>query len=101
MSPSAHKQYWWLKCIDPETSKPYLIFGSSVSESEARREGMAMLSGLDFQIVMLPTRSLSAASSMIKGRRLKNTHNLGRASERLGHSKSAKRRLESRRNRQR
>ena len=101
MSPSERKQYWWLKCIDPETSKPYLIFGSSKNEADARREGMSMLSGIDFQIVMLHTRSLQAASSQIKGNRLKKTHDLGRASERLGHSKSARRRLESRRNRQR
>lgn len=84
------RKYYWLVAKDPETGKPYLIYGGA-TEAEARQEGLEMLSGVDFEIKALRTMNLQAASSMLKGRKLKNTHSLRKASERLGHDKSVKR----------
>lgn len=85
------KYYWWIVSADPETGKPYLIFGSDKGEDDARQKGLEMLSGLDFQIKRLPTRNLAMASSMLKGNRLEQSRSLKTASKRLGHSKSLRR----------
>lgn len=79
--------YYWIVARD-ETGKPYLIFGSDKSEEDANQQGLEMLSGVDFTIRRFPTRDLSRASSMLKGTKLKETHSLKKATERLGHSKS-------------
>jgi len=84
------RKYFWLVANDPETGKPYLIYGGT-TEAEARQQGIEMLSGVDFEIKALPTMNLQAASSMLKGRKLKKTHSLRKASERLGHTKSVRR----------
>jgi len=84
------RKYYWLVAKDPETGKPYLIFGGN-TEAEARQEGLEMLSGVDFEIKALPTRNLAMASSMLKGSKLKKSHSLSKASTRLGHSKSVNR----------
>ena len=81
------KQYYWIVTRD-ETGKPYLIFGSETSESEARQKGLEMLSGMDFEVREFPTRDLSAASAYYRGRRLDNGEGLSAASQRIGHNKS-------------
>jgi len=82
------RYYWWIVSHDPDTKKPYLIFGSEKSEDECRQRGMELLGGLDFEVKRLGTRSLSKASSLLKGNRLEQTHSLKEASKRLGHDKS-------------
>lgn len=84
--------YYWLVTSDPETGKPYLIFGGD-TEEEGRSKGLDMLGSLDFEIRGLCTRNLASASQMVRGKRLEDTHSLHRASQRLGHSKSVKRYL--------
>ena len=86
----SRRKYYWLICKDPETKKVFLIAGGS-TEEEARQKGLEMLSGIDFRIEGLPTRNLQTASSIIRGKRLEDTHSLQRARERIGHSKSIER----------
>lgn len=83
----ARRDYYWLVCRDPDTGKPYLIKGGD-SETEAREKGLEMLSGIDFEIKALPTRDTSAASAMIRGKRLEDTHDLRSARQKLGHERS-------------
>ena len=86
-------QYWhWIVATDPETHKPYLIAGGR-TEDEARQRGMECLGGLDFQIKRLPTRNLQRASSLLKGNRLERTQSLRKASERIGHERTVRRRV--------
>jgi hypothetical protein len=89
--------YYWLIAKD-ENGKPYLIAGGK-TEEDARQKGLEMLSGqgLDFEVRRLPTTSLPTASSMIKGRRLEKTKSLGKATEKLGHDRSLRRRSTRRR----
>ena len=99
------RQYhYWIACRDEETGKPYLIYGcpDREGEEEARRKGMEMLPGLDFEIKRYPTRNLSEASAYHRGKRLERGEGLKSSVERLGHEKSAERlrqRLLRRRNR--
>ena len=81
------RKYYWIVTTDPDTGKPYLIAGGN-TEEEARSKGFEMLGGIDFEIRGLPTRNLSRASSMVRGKRLEDTHSLRKARERLGHDKS-------------
>ena len=87
---SDRRYYYWLLARDPETGKSSLIYGGA-TESDARQKGLEMLSGIDFDIKRLQTRNLATASSMIRGKRLEQTHSLRKASERLGHDKSVRR----------
>lgn len=86
------RKFYWLKATEPESGRPYLIFGG-LTEEEARAKGLEEMGGLDFEIVPLPTRNLSAASAMIRGQRLQETHSLRRAGQRIGHSRSLKRKF--------
>lgn len=92
------QKYYWLVCADPDDGKPYLIYGGR-AEDEARQKGLDILGGVDFEVKMYPTSNLAAASSMHKGRRLEETHSLGKASQRLGHDRSL-RRLQRRQDRE-
>ena len=83
------RYYYWITATD-ETGKPYLIFGHA-EEEQARQRGLELLSGLDFQLVRLPTSNLSRASSFLKGNRLEETRSLRQASQRLGHDRSLRR----------
>lgn len=82
-----HTKYYWILCKDPDTSKPFLIAGGN-TEQEARDKGLEMLGGLDFEIRELPTRNLAQASSIIRGKRLEDSHSLREARQRIGHNKS-------------
>ncbi len=84
--------YYWIVAVDNDSGKPYLIYGGP-SEEEARQKGLEMLPGMDFEIRPFPTRNLSRASSMLKGKRLEDTHSLSKASQRIGHNRSLSRRL--------
>ena len=79
------KQYWWIGCTD--NSRQTLIFGSDKSEEDARQKGLEMLPGTNFTIKRLPTRDLATASSMWKGLRLEQTHNLHKSLKHLTHEK--------------
>ena len=85
--------YYWLVCQDPDTKRLYLIAGGTTEEG-ARDKGLEMLPGMDFDIKALPTRNLARASSLLKGDKLERGHNLRKASEKLGHDKSLRRRLQ-------
>ena len=87
MKSESRRKYYWLICRDPETGKVFLIAGGR-SEDEARDKGLEMLAGIDFEIRSLPTTNLQAASSMVRGKRLEDTHSLFKARQRLGHDKS-------------
>ncbi len=84
----AIRNYWWL--VTQDQGKNFLVFGSDKSEEDARQKGFELLGGIDFEIKRLPTRSLSQASSLLKGNRLEQYHSLREASKRLGHDKSIK-----------
>jgi len=86
----SRKMYWWLVTHD-ETGKRYLVFGSAVSEEDARQRGFEILGGVDFDIKQYPTSDISAASQMLRGKRLEQTHSLTEAGKRIGHGKSLKR----------
>ncbi len=86
----SQRMYYWIVAHDTD-NKPYLIFGSDKSEEDARQQGLEMLGGVDFEIKKFPTRDLASASSMLKGKKLKETHSLKKATERLGHEKSVNR----------
>ncbi len=79
------KYYYWL--IAQSEGKPYLVFGGA-SEEEARRKGLDLLGGLDFEIKRYPTRDLGAASAFFRGKRLADTHSLRDSSKRIGHDRS-------------
>ena len=86
---STHKRYhFWLVAYDD--GKPYLIYGG-ITEDEARRKGLEMLGGLDFQIKRYPTSNLPTASSYFHGSRLEQTKSPREAMRRVGHDKSLER----------
>ncbi len=86
---ATRRYYYWLAAKD-ETGKPYLIFGGN-DEEEARRKGLEILGGLDFEIKRYPTRDLSTASAFYRGVRLDETHSLRESSKRIGHNRSLSR----------
>ena len=91
--------HFWIVSRDPDTGKPYLIYGCSDREGESacREKGIEMLGGLDFNIVRYPTRNLAEASAFHRGKRLEKGEGLRASTQRLGHEKSIARRLERRR----
>jgi hypothetical protein len=99
--------HWWIGCVDPETGRPHLIygapdFGSAGGEDVARSRAFEMLGSIDFELKRLPTRDLSTASSLWRGKRLAQGDGLHASSQRIGHERSVSRmrqRIESRRNR--
>lgn len=80
--------HFWISANDH--GKPYLIYGCPAKEGEeaARMRGFELLPGIDFEIKRLPTRDIGTASSMIRGKRLEETHSLKKASRRIGHQRS-------------
>ena len=88
---SERRYYYWIVAKDPETGKPYLIFGSDKDEADARQKGLEMLGGVDFEIKRYPTRDMATASAFLRGKRLEQSGSLGTAGKRIGHDKSLKR----------
>ena len=84
--------YYWIVAKDAETGRPYLLTGGD-TEQEARQRGMEMLGGQDFEIRALNTRDRDMASSIIRGKRLEQSHSLREASRRIGHEKTVQRRM--------
>lgn len=82
------RYYYWIVAFD--NGKPYLIFGGA-DEEEARRKGLEILGGIDFQLRRYPTSDLSRASSFFRGKRLDETHSLQDANTRIGHDRSLRR----------
>lgn len=82
--------YFWLVALDPYDKRQYLIPGGK-TEQIAREKGIECLSGIDFQVRMLPTTNLAKASQLLKGNRLEKTKSLHKAAERLGHERSLER----------
>lgn len=85
------RYYFWICTRDPDTGRPYLVFGSDRDEADARQKGLELLGGLDFEIKKYPTRDLNTASAFLRGKRLEETHSLRSAGKRIGHSKSLRR----------
>jgi len=81
----AKRYYYWIVTFDND--HPYLVFGGK-DEEEARRKGLEILGGSDFQLKRYPTSDLSAASSFFRGKRLDETHSLRQSSKRIGHDRS-------------
>lgn len=86
----SRRKFYWILARDPDTGKPFLIAGGEDEES-AREKGFTTLGGIDFEVRGLYTRNLSRASSIIRGKRLEDTHSLRSARERIGHTKSLSR----------
>lgn len=85
------ERYYWIICKDPDPPyKPFLIAGGA-TEMEARQKGLETLGGIDFEVRDLPTTNLSRASSIIRGKRLDDTHSLRQAKQKLGHERSLQR----------
>jgi len=91
-----NRKYYWIIAKDPDTGKIYLIAGGN-TEEESRAKGLEMLGGVDFEIRALPTRNISSASRMVRGKRLEETQSLRKAKERLGHNRSLNRLRKKRR----
>lgn len=85
------KYYYWLCAKDPETGKPYLVFGSEKDEADARQRGLELFGGVDFIIKRYPTRDLDTASAYLRGKRLEQSGSLGEAGKRIGHTRSLRR----------
>jgi len=88
--------HWWIYGVDPNTGKPFLIYGSPI-ESECRQKALEMLSGIDFKLKRLATRDITAASRQLRGYKLDKTHNITRSMRKLGHDKTMRRIQEKRR----
>lgn len=82
---AVRRYYYWI--VAQEGGTPYLIFGGN-DEEGARRKGLEILGGLDFEIKRFPTRNLAQASSFYRGKRLDDTHSLRDSSKRIGHDRS-------------
>ena len=99
--------HWWIGAVDPDTGRQHLIYGSADrgstgGEDVARSHAFEMLGSLDFELKRLPTRDLSTASALWRGKRLSQGDGLHASSQRIGHEKSVSRmrqRIEARRNR--
>jgi len=91
------RQYhWWIGAVDPETGRQHLVygapdFGSAGGEDVARSRAFEMLASIDFELKRLPTRDLSTASSLWRGKRLAQGDGLHASSQRIGHEKSVSR----------
>ena len=85
------RMYWWI-CARDETGKRYLIFGSDRDETDARTKGLEILGGMDFTLKQFPTREISSASRMMKFGILDKSHDLKGSTQRMGHTKSIRRR---------
>lgn len=85
------KYYYWIVTRDQETGKPYLLTGGD-TEIEARRRGLEMLGGTDFEIKRYPTRDRNEASAYYRGKRLEHGDGLKKSSQRIAHEKTLKRR---------
>lgn len=81
---NSRRQFWWIVAKDEDSGRDFLIFGSDRSEEDARTKGMEML-GANFDIKRFPTKDISAASAMLRGKKLEQTHSLSKSTERLRH----------------
>jgi len=79
------RYYYWIIVYDQ--GRPYLVFGGA-DEEEARRKGLELLVGENFELKRYPTSDLSRASAFFRGRRLDETHSLRESSRRIGHDRS-------------
>jgi hypothetical protein len=83
---SSPRKCYWIVTNDSTGHDQTLIFGSDISEEEARMKGLQDLPGIDFVIKALRTRNLARASSLIKGEKLDKYHDLSKATEKLHHT---------------
>ena len=92
---SSRNYYWWIGATSDD-GKPVLIFGApdfgpDGGEDAARSKAFEMLSGMDWELRRLPTRDLSTASSLWRGKRLASGEGLTNSIQRLGHEKTVNR----------
>ena len=85
------RYHFWIVAKDPETGRPYLVYGSSRSSEECRQKGLELLGNIDFEIKRYPTRDLNTASAFLRGKRLEQSGSLGVAGKRIGHTRSLRR----------
>ena len=90
----ARQWYYWIVAYDQD--RPYLVFGGG-DEEEARRKGLEILAGTNFELKRYPTLDLGQASAFFRGKRLDDTHSLRESSKRIGHNRSISRLLNKRR----
>jgi len=88
----SRQNHFWIVAV--QDSRPVLIYGST-DERLSRQKGLEMLPGIDFQIKRLPTSNLQRASSLLRGSRLDETHDLREATKRQMHERGLKRRLDN------
>jgi len=89
--------HYWIYCAPSAESsgKPILIYGGpdrgSTGEDEARQKAFEMLSNMDWTLKRLPTREMSTASAMIRGKRLSDGEGIRSSTQRIGHERSVNR----------
>ena len=82
------RYHYWIVAYDQD--RPYLVYGGT-DEEEARRKGLELLAGANFELKRYPTMDLGAASAFFRGKRLDDTHSLKESSRRIGHDRSLRR----------
>lgn len=82
--------YFWIVAQDAG-GRPYLIAGCD-TEDETRQKALEMLGNMDFVIRRFATRDISAASQILRGKRVESAHSLSVARQRIGHERSVRRR---------
>ena len=75
------KTYWW---VVASWKGKTIVRGPYPDEQEAYSKGFEVLD-CQFEVIPLPTRSKSEASSTVRDRILTETHNIDRAMERQLH----------------
>jgi hypothetical protein len=85
------RRYWWLVGTDTDGT-PFLVFGSAVSEQEARQKGLEMLGGVNCEVKELHHRDMGAASHEMKGGTLAESKDIHKALRKLRHKNVGKKR---------
>jgi len=80
---SRYQRKWWWITAKRGDGRDILIFGGA-SEEEANRRGYEKLA-VPFEITELPTKDITAASRMIKGRRIDTGLGIDKSMEKLSH----------------
>ena len=89
------RTFYWILVKDPDDNRPFLIAGGD-TEQDARNKAFECLGGLDFEVRGMRTRNLAAASAILRGKRLDDTHSLHDARRRIGHDRSLRRMIRRR-----
>lgn len=79
--------YYWIVAND--NGQTWLIYGG-ITQSDAQIKAVEQLNGIPYEIRTFPTRNQAAASAMLKGKKLEQTKDLRKATQRLRHTRRRK-----------